>query len=264
MQGPTIGSHRSEWSKTVAEDDPTNQPQAENVGNSAPIANDDAMMTAPVYDFCDDMLFDVAMHWGAQPVRLTAFRCSELLDDAPTTSVHIVAFHGGRVLVVCDRKGMFGFPGGRLEAGETRDEALAREVYEEACAYLQPVYTLFGAMKIQCTAQLPNRVYPHPHTYMAMYVGAVRALDPIRRDPAGIILSRALFTRRDCEQNLQPHDKILLREGLEKLAQQPNGMRVVRQFLGCTAPDTQLRTRGPYFCCCPACARFWTVTYMLQ
>ena len=220
-------------------------------------------------DFCDDLLFDVAMQWGAQPVRLTAFRCTQLPTDAPTTSVHIVAFHGGRVLVVCDRKGVFGFPGGRLEAGETRDDALIREVYEEACAYLQPNYTLFGAMKIQCTAQLPGRNYPHPHTYMAMYTGAIRALDPIRRDPAGIILSRALFTRQECERNLLPHDKILLREGLEALAQQPNGMRVVRQFLGCQMPQEQqmqqvsARTRGPYFCCCPACARFWTVTYML-
>ena len=129
----------------MAEDDPTNQPQAENADNTALRADTAATAAAPAYDFCDDMLFDVAMHWGAQPVRLTAFRCSELPTDAPTTSVHIVAFHGGRVLVVCDRKGMFGFPGGRLEAGETRDEALTREVYEEACAYLQPAYTRCSA-----------------------------------------------------------------------------------------------------------------------
>lgn len=244
----------------MAEDDPTQPTQ---IGAEArPAYAGGASASAP--DFCDDLLFDVSMHWGAQPVRLTAFRCAQLPTDAPTTSVHIVAFHGGRVLVVCDRKGMFGFPGGRLEAGETRDEALTREVYEEACAYLHPGYTLFGAMKIQCTAQLPGRVYPHPHTYMAMYTGAVRALDPIRRDPAGIIMSWALFTRRDCEQNLQPHDKILLREGLEMLALQPNGMRVVRQFLGCQAEQTHMRTRGPYNCCCPACARFWLVTYLLQ
>ncbi len=229
----------------MGEDDPTQQPHT------------------AFFDICGNLLFDVAMHWGAQPVRLTAFRCAELPDDAPTTSVHIVAFHGGRVLVVCDRKGIFGFPGGRLEAGETRDEALAREVYEEACAYMQPNYTLFAAMKIQCTAQLPGRHYPHPHTYMAMYAGAVRALDPIRRDPAGIILSRALFTRQDCERNLQPHDTILLREGLEALMMQPNGMRVVRQFLGCQAQTLPTRTRGPYFCCCPPCARFWTATNLV-
>ena len=243
----------------MADADPTQRPP----GQLQEGKLQEGKLQAQPTDLCDDLLFDVAMQWGAQPVRLTAFRCTELPIDAPTTSVHIVAFHGGRVLVVCDRKGVFGFPGGRLEAGETLDDALIREVYEEACAYLHPGYTLFSAMKIQCTSQLPGRAYPHPHTYMAMYAGAIKALDPIRRDPAGIILSRALFTRQDCEQHLLPHDKILLRDAMEILALQPNGMRVIRQFLGCQAPQTPPRIRGPYFCCCPPCARFWAITYML-
>lgn len=264
----------------MAEDDPTPIDQlsdnTSNTSNTSDIQHKSLRLTSQPYsqperplsevaphDYCGHLLFDVAMHWGAQPVRLTAFRCSQLPTDAPTTSVHIVAFHGGRVLVVCDRKGVFGFPGGRLEAGETLDEALTREVYEEACAYLQPHYTLFGAMKIECTTRLPGRAYPHPYTYMAMYTGSVRAMDPIRRDPAGIILSRALFTRQDCERNLLPHDRILLREAMEKLMLQPNGMRIVRQFLNCQAPEHRFRTRGPYFCCCPSCARFWTLTYYL-
>lgn len=182
-------------------------------------------------------LFEVEMQWGAQPVRLTAWRCRTLPEDAPTTSVHIVSFHGGRVLVVCDRRGSFGFPGGRLEANETREEALTREVYEEACAHLQPGYELFAVLKIECTAQLPGRNYPYPHTYMAMYTGAVRALDPIQRDPAGIITSRALFTRADCERHLLQHDRVLLREALSTLAQLPNGRRIVSGFLGCGASD---------------------------
>ena len=186
-----------------------------------------------------DVLFDVAMQWGAQPVRLTATRCLVLPDDAPTTSVHIVALHGSRVLVVCDRKGMFGFPGGRLEAGETREEAMTREVYEEACAHLCPDYTLFAVLKIACTAQIPGRSYPHPHTYMAMYAGSVRALDPTRRDPAGIITSRALFTREDCARNMMLHDRILLREGLMTLATMTPCKRLVRGFLTCDEAGLQ-------------------------
>jgi 8-oxo-dGTP pyrophosphatase MutT (NUDIX family) len=185
----------------------------------------------------ESCLFDVEMQWGAQPVRLTAARCRVLPTDAPTTSVHIVAFHGGRVLVVCDRKGVFGFPGGRLEAAETREQAMAREVYEEASANLNPDYRLFAALKIQCTVRLPGRNYPHPHTYMGMYVGTVRSLDPIRRDPAGIVTSRALFTRADCEKNLQLHDRILLREALNVIAERPDGGRILRTFLGCELGD---------------------------
>jgi ADP-ribose pyrophosphatase YjhB (NUDIX family) len=181
----------------------------------------------------DRPLFQVEMQWGAQPVRLTALRCCQLPVDQPTTSVHIVALHGGKVLVVCDRKGVFGFPGGRLEANETREEALCREVYEEACANLNPDYTLFAVLKIECTTRLSGRNYPFPHTYMAMYAGTVRSLDPIQRDPAGIITSRDLFSREDCERNLLIHDKIMLHEALTALSNKTVGRRAVKAFLRC-------------------------------
>lgn len=166
-------------------------------------------------------LFAVDMQWGQQPVRLSAFRIETLPEDAPTTSVHIVAFHGERVLAVRDRKGVYGFPGGRLEAGETHEEALVREVYEEARAHLKPCYTLYATLKIEYPEKLAGRVYAHDHTYMAMYVGLVRALEPIGLDPAGIITARDLFSCADCERFLPEHDRILLKEALSALSQQP-------------------------------------------
>ena len=180
----------------------------------------------------DEPLFVVEMQWGQQPVRLTASRCLVLPGDAPVTSVHIVAFQADRILVVRDRKGQFGFPGGRLEIGETLEEAMHREVYEEACAYLEPEFQLFAVLKIECTERLPNREYPHAFSYMGMYVGRLRALDPIRSDPAGIITARDLFRRLDCENRLDQHDRILLREAMEVLKTIPNGMRRLRAFLG--------------------------------
>jgi len=177
-------------------------------------------------------LFVVEMQWGQQPVRLTASRCLILPTDAPVTSVHIVAFQADRILVVRDRKGQFGFPGGRLEIGETLEEAMHREVYEEACAYLEPEFQLFAVLKIECTERLPNREYPHNFSYMGMYVGRLRALDPIRSDPAGIITARDLFRRADCEHRLDQHDRILLSEAMEVLKTMPNGIRRLRAFLG--------------------------------
>lgn len=178
-------------------------------------------------------LFAVEMQWGQQPVRLTARRCLTLADDAPVTSVHIVAFHGERVLVVRDRKGVHGFPGGRLEAGETYEEALAREVYEEARAHLKPNYRLFAALKIEYPERIPGRTYLHDFSYMAMYVGSVRALEPIGHDPAGIITARALFSCAECENQLLEHDSILLCEALQALAKvAPPDKRPLHAFSG--------------------------------
>jgi nucleoside triphosphatase len=176
-------------------------------------------------------LFVSEMQWGEQPVRLTALACQELPTDAPTTSVHIVAFQGERVLVVRDRRGMFGFPGGRLEQGEGYEEALEREVHEEARAHLKPEKVLFAVLKIECTARLAHRTYLHNHTYMAMYAGQVRALEPIGNDPAGVITGRDMFTCADCERILPEHDKILLREALSALSRHSTShARILRAF----------------------------------
>jgi ADP-ribose pyrophosphatase YjhB (NUDIX family) len=175
----------------------------------------------------------VEMQWGQQPVRLSAWRRDTLPTDAPTTSVHIVAFHGERVLVVRDRKGVHGFPGGRLESGETHEQALAREVYEEARAHLKPGFSLFAVLKIEYTERIAGRDYPHAYSYMGMYVGAVRALEPIGLDPAGIITARDLFSCGDCTVHLPEHDTILLREALAALARRsPADKRPLRAFSG--------------------------------
>ena len=177
------------------------------------------------------MLFTVEMQWGQQPVRLTAYACRTMPQEAPITSVHIVSFLGERVLVVRDRKGSFGYPGGRLEPGETLEEAMAREVYEEANAHLHPGYVLFAVLRIECTSRLPGREYPHPYSYMGMYAGVVRALEPVARDPAGIITGRDLFTAAECARRLDEHDRILLKEAVTILRRNPTMARRVLTFL---------------------------------
>lgn len=177
------------------------------------------------------VLFSVEMQWGQQPVRLTAYACTEMPQEAPITSVHIVSFLGERVLVVRDRKGSFGYPGGRLEPGETLEDAMTREVYEEANAHIHPGYFLFAVLRIECTVQLPGREYPYPYSYMGMYAGAVRALEPVARDPAGIITGRDLFTAAECARRLDEHDQILLKEAVKILRRKPGFARRVLAFI---------------------------------
>ena len=176
-------------------------------------------------------LFVVEMNWGQQPVRLTAWRSATVPEDAPITSVHLVGLFGARLLVVRDRKGIYGFPGGRLDPGESREQAMDREVYEEANAFVEPGYVLYAVIKIEYTQRLPSRVYPNEYSYLAMYAGKIRSLDPFNGDPAGIILERAIFTRQDCERHLLNHDKILLQEGIAALRRQGDSPDV-RVFLG--------------------------------
>ncbi len=188
----------------------------------------DAVTTSAVFE---SPLFVVEMNWGQQPVRLTAWLRDSLPQDAPVTSVHIVGLFGARLLVVRDRKGVYGFPGGRLDRGESREQAMSREVYEEANAFVEPGYLLYAVIKIEYTERLPGRVYPYDYSYMAMYVGKIRALDPFNGDPAGIVLERALFTLADCEQRLLSHDKLLMREGLEALRRVQDSAEL-RAYLG--------------------------------
>lgn len=161
-----------------------------------------------------DPLFEVDMMWGLQPVHLTAWRCDALPTNGHITSVHIIALFGRFVLVVRDRRGMFGYPGGRLDPGESCEEAMVREVVEEADAKLDPNYRLFAIIRIDYTERLPNRSYPHPYSYMGVYAGRAISLEPSTPDPAGIVRERDLFTIADCNHYLQEHDRILLREAL--------------------------------------------------
>ena len=183
------------------------------------------------------------MNWGQQPVRLTAWLRETLPEDAPVTSVHILALYGSRLLVVRDRKGIYGFPGGRLDPGESREQAMDREVYEEANAYVEPGYLLYAVIKIEYTQRVPGRAYPHEYSYLAMYAGKIRALDPFNGDPAGIILERALFTHHDCERHLLNHDKILMREGMGAMLRH-NDDAALRAFLGLPNKD-QYNGHGP-------------------
>lgn len=171
------------------------------------------------------VLFVQEMQWGEQPVRLTAYKQTEMPTEAPVTSVHVVAFQGDKVLAVRDRRGIYGFPGGRLESGESYADALTREVYEEARAVIRPDVHLFAMMKIECTVKLPHRNYPHPYTYMAMYAGAVEALKPVGHDPAGVITGRDLFSFPDAARLFAAHDKILLKEAIKTLSKHPDGYR---------------------------------------
>jgi hypothetical protein len=64
-----------------------------------------------------------------------------------------------------------------------------------------------------------------------MYAGVVRALEPVARDPAGIITGRDLFTATECARRLDEHDQILLKQAVSILRRSPGMARRVVTFV---------------------------------
>lgn len=68
-------------------------------------------------------------------------------------------------------------PGGHLEAGETPEAAMRREVYEETAARLG-VARVLAHIGLRVLAPRPDGYrYPHPESFMVFYLAPVAALE---------------------------------------------------------------------------------------
>ncbi len=106
--------------------------------------------------------------WGK--MRAVFLPHGETLPDAPVTAALVFAMQGER-FVLADITGRgWCVPGGHLEAGESEQEAVRREAYEEAGLTLGPI-RLLGHYTL--TAEDSGT------TLAAMYIGAIMRLDPL-------------------------------------------------------------------------------------
>ena len=106
--------------------------------------------------------------------------------DKLVTSVRALVLRGDRVLVVIDHSGSTHIlPGGRIEAGEERLEALAREVLEESgWAIKKPVR--LGVRHLHHLQPMPAAyAYPYPDFLQDVYVTQATELFPEAREVGG-------------------------------------------------------------------------------
>lgn len=107
--------------------------------------------------------------WARPPNTLTLHASPDV--PRPVTAASAFLHYGGMVVLVNVASRGWDIPGGRLEAGESPQQALAREVLEEAGVALgahrcEPAgYTHLHSHG----APAPNSPYPHPDSYQMFY-----------------------------------------------------------------------------------------------
>jgi 8-oxo-dGTP pyrophosphatase MutT (NUDIX family) len=113
--------------------------------------------------------------WLPLPNEVTVVLSPELPPTTLITSALALVFAGNRLLLTNLSQRGWDIPGGHLEAGETPEAAMQREVFEEAGVTLKDVRP-FAYQHIRLLgAAPPGYRYPHPDSYQVLYWGRVAA-----------------------------------------------------------------------------------------
>jgi len=152
--------------------------------------------------------------WGReQRVRLATGPPSLIGEDGERVrSVHAAAFtDAGDVLLVENKDGSWTLPGGRLEDRETADEALVRELWEEARARLAPGHVPVAVTRIEFLNRVPGRVYRVHPTFLLWVAGRVAHLsDEPHHDPADFVTCRRVVPLAETRTLLPPLEQEVL------------------------------------------------------
>lgn len=103
--------------------------------------------------------------------------------DGPVTTVHGVFFSENQeVLLVRHRKRGWEVPGGHVELGESYEDAMGRELYEESQMTCDSLCQL-GYLRKEALEERPlDCEYPHPLSYCLFYSGVISKVDVFSGD----------------------------------------------------------------------------------
>jgi 8-oxo-dGTP pyrophosphatase MutT (NUDIX family) len=109
------------------------------------------------------------------------------------------------VLLVQNKDGSWTFPGGRLEERETTEEALTRELWEEARARARPGWVPLAATEITFVNRVPGRIHRVHPTFLLWVTGRVAVLsDEAHHDPADFVIGRRVAPVDEARALLPP------------------------------------------------------------
>ncbi len=112
-----------------------------------------------------------------------------------TTAALGLIFDKNKLLMTRLVKRGWDIPGGHIEQGETPEETVRREIYEETAVKVKNL-NLFAYEKFILHGEEPqNYKYPYPVSYQLFYLGFVDVVDPFSPDKEA--LARDFFSPKE-------------------------------------------------------------------
>lgn len=114
---------------------------------------------------------DVA--WMPKPNEVRFVVGEEMPPSRLTTSAFVFAFEGQQLLMTKLTDRGWDLPGGHIEAGESAEAALRREVLEESACLLEDLRPLGYLHVLLHCAVSSDYPYPYPESYQLLYLARV-------------------------------------------------------------------------------------------
>ncbi|MCU6708901.1 NUDIX domain-containing protein [Paenibacillus sp. J5C_2022] len=131
------------------------------------------------------------------------------------TSSFVLAFQENTLLLTNLNERGWDIPGGHIEHGESPEEAMRRELYEETGALIASPQ-LLGYELIRLFHKPEKYKYPYPDSYMVFYCARIERLDDFHGTSE--TKGRGFFNREDaCKVRWVQNNRALYEEALKRV-----------------------------------------------